>query len=72
MKVLSFGEKGEFDCYRVDELEAAKIAKFQGKPVMLARECTECGDLLFGESLDPNLQVKCVRGQHNSRPGVWV
>ena len=72
MKNLSFGEKGEFDCYRVDELEAAQKAKARGKRVMLARPCTECGDLLFGESLDPNLQVECEEGSHNSRPGVWV
>ena len=71
MKTLSFGEKGEFNCYRVDEIEAAKAAKSQGSNVMVGRPCTECGDLLFGESLDPNLQVKCHRGTHNSRPGVW-
>ena len=72
MKTLSFGQKGEFDCYRVDELSQAQVAKEQGNKVMIGRPCTECGDLLFGESLDPHLQVKCVRGEHNSRPGVWV
>ncbi|OLD63781.1 MAG: hypothetical protein AUF65_01350 [Chloroflexi bacterium 13_1_20CM_50_12] len=72
MKTLSFGEKGEFDCYRVDELPQARAAKEQGKDVMVARPCTECGDLLFGESLDPNLKVKCEEGFHNSRRGVWV
>lgn len=72
MKELSFGEKGVFNCYRVDELPQAQEAKERGENVMLARPCTVCGDLLFGESLDPNLQVKCVYGEHNSRPGVWV
>jgi hypothetical protein len=75
MKTLSFGEKGEFDCYRTDEIEAAKAAKAaksQGDNVMLARECGSCGDLLFGESLDPNLQVECEEGFHGSRRGVWI
>lgn len=72
MKTLSFGEMGEFECYRVNEIEAAKVAKSQGKSVMIGRPCTECGDLLFGESLDPKLQLECEEGSHNSRPGVWV
>lgn len=72
MKTLSFGEKGEFDCYRIDELPDALKSKKKGKRVMLARPCVVCGDLLFGESLDPNLQVECEEGSHNSRPGVWV
>jgi hypothetical protein len=72
MKNLSFGEKGEFDCYNVSELQEAQSAKAQGQNVMVGRPCGERGDFLFGESLDPNLQVECEEGSHNSRPGVWV
>jgi len=72
MRTLSFGEMGDFDCYRVDELTVADAARKQGKKVMMGRPCTECGDLVFGESLDPTLKTQCAKGFHGNRKGVWV
>jgi hypothetical protein len=72
MKKLSFGEDGEFVCYSVAEIEEASVAIVKGEKVMVARPCSTCGDLLFGSSLDPNLNVECEEGNHGSRPGVWV
>ena len=72
MKKLSFDDLGEFKCYRIDEILAAKGAKEKGENVMVARPCVKCGDLLFGCSLDPNLEVCCEEGYHHSRPGVFV
>ncbi len=72
MKKLPFGELGVIKCYRASEVEEAQTARNNGEKVMLARPCSVCGDLLFGESLDPDLIVECEEGYHNSRPGVWV
>jgi len=72
MQKLSFGELGEIACYRTDEVEQAQAARARGEKVMMGRRCSECGDLLFGENLDPNLQVECEEGYHYSRPGIYI
>ena len=72
MKILSFGELGEITCYATHEVEQAQTDRAQGKKVTMGRPCTECGDLVFGELLDPTLKTQCAKGFHGNRKGVWV
>jgi hypothetical protein len=71
MRWLSFG-RGPVLCCKPSEKASACWARRAGIRVLTARSCVLCGDLLFGESLDPNLEVSCEVGCHHSRPGVFV
>jgi ribosomal protein L44E len=71
MKILGFGEKGEYECYRVDEIDAARRAKVDSRKVMLGLRCTECGDYVFRESLQIQ-DVRCPDGFCGNRRGVHI